>query len=178
MKMDTDAIVHRDTQEADVTKVSFQIWHIMTHYIMTYVIALKVSYWQAFNNFYFYLNKFLEETARVTWTFKYLYFENIFFSFYFFPEISPCFPNPCQNGGHCIRSGYSYTCNCVAGFTSDNCEDGMWYIERIKHSGRKGEREDLIILRCKILHTGMSIFLEGVILKWKWLLYAYFICQI
>lgn len=33
--------------------------------------------------------------------------------------------------------------------------------------GRKGEREDLIILRCKILHTGMSIFLEGVILKWK-----------
>lgn len=28
---------------------------------MTYVIALKVSYWQAFNNFYFYLNKFLEK---------------------------------------------------------------------------------------------------------------------
>ena len=86
MKMDTDAIVHRDTQEADVTKVSFQIWHIMTHYIMTYVIALKVSYWQAFNNFYFYLNKFLEETARVTWTFKYLYFENIFFFFLLFPR--------------------------------------------------------------------------------------------
>ena len=134
---------------------------------MTYVIALKVSYWQAFNNFYFYLNKFLEKLHVSLEHLNICILKIFFFSFYFFPEISPCFPNPCQNGGHCIRSGYSYTCNCVAGFTSDNCEDGMWYIERIKHSSRKGEREDLIILRCKILHTGMSIFLEGVILKWK-----------
>lgn len=134
---------------------------------MTYVIALKVSYWQAFNNFYFYLNKFLEKLHVSLEHLNICILKIFFFSFYFFPEISPCFPNPCQNGGHCIRSGYSYTCNCVAGFTSDNCEDGMWYIERIKHSGRKGEREDLIILRRKILHRGMSIFLEGVILKWK-----------
>ena len=83
-----------------------------------------------------------------------------FFSFYFFPEISPCFPNPCQNGGHCIRSGYSYTCSCVAGFTSDNCEDGMWYIERIKHSGRKGEREDLIIFKMQDF-THRHVYLSG-----------------
>lgn len=55
----------------------------------------------------------------------------------------------------------------MVGFILDNCEDGMWYIERIKYFGRKGEREDLIILRCKILYIGMFIFLEGVILKWK-----------
>ena len=48
----------------------------------------------------------------------------------------------------------------MAGFTSENCEDGMWYIERIKHSGRKGEREDLIIFKMQDF-THRHVYLSG-----------------
>lgn len=43
---------------------------------------------------------------------------------FWLPEISPCFPNPCQNGGECNSSGDSYTCKCQNGYTSENCQDG------------------------------------------------------
>lgn len=37
----------------------------------------------------------------------------------------PCVPNPCSNGGECMEYGETgYRCNCVAGFTGGNCEDG------------------------------------------------------
>ena len=35
-----------------------------------------------------------------------------------------CASSPCQNGGTCVNSFGSYSCNCDAGDTGDNCETG------------------------------------------------------
>ena len=38
------------------------------------------------------------------------------------PDIDECASSPCQNGGTCTDSVNSYTCNCDAGYSGDNCE--------------------------------------------------------
>ncbi|XP_061190204.1 uncharacterized protein LOC133198071 [Saccostrea echinata] len=35
---------------------------------------------------------------------------------------SPCFPNPCKNGGQCEVNGTKFSCTCLEGFKGDNCE--------------------------------------------------------
>ena len=40
-------------------------------------------------------------------------------------DIDDCTPNPCENGGKCVDGVDDYECDCVAGFTGDDCEDGM-----------------------------------------------------
>lgn len=36
--------------------------------------------------------------------------------------LDQCDPNPCQNGGTCVRGTYpDYTCECPQGFTGENC---------------------------------------------------------
>ncbi|XP_035687857.1 brevican core protein-like [Branchiostoma floridae] len=37
-------------------------------------------------------------------------------------DVDECASNPCQNGGTCTDGLNRYTCECVAGFTGDNCE--------------------------------------------------------
>lgn len=39
-------------------------------------------------------------------------------------EVSPCDSNPCPNNMTCARDGANYTCECMAGFTGLNCENG------------------------------------------------------
>ena len=36
-------------------------------------------------------------------------------------EINECTPNPCENGGTCIDLMNAYSCECVPGYTDDNC---------------------------------------------------------
>ncbi|XP_077978838.1 uncharacterized protein LOC144434258 [Glandiceps talaboti] len=36
--------------------------------------------------------------------------------------VDHCDPNPCQNGGTCTNLPSSYTCECEAHYTGDNCE--------------------------------------------------------
>ena len=36
-------------------------------------------------------------------------------------NINDCDPNPCENGGSCTDGVDSYSCTCVAGYTSDDC---------------------------------------------------------
>ena len=46
-----------------------------------------------------------------------------------FPDINECDPNPCLNGGTCVDSIGSYTCQCVSGFGGDDCDIGeCWNI--------------------------------------------------
>ena len=35
-----------------------------------------------------------------------------------------CTATPCQNGGTCLESGNSRTCDCIAGYTGEDCETG------------------------------------------------------
>ena len=37
---------------------------------------------------------------------------------------SPCNPNPCQHGGQCTGEGQTYLCECLSGYSGDNCQDG------------------------------------------------------
>ena len=53
-------------------------------------------------------------------------------NFVYFLELSPCVPNPCENGGQCSLSGSSYVCDCPVGFYQlGKCQDG----KRIKLFG-------------------------------------------
>ena len=36
-----------------------------------------------------------------------------------------CKATPCQNGGTCQQIGKNRTCDCVAGYTGEDCETGM-----------------------------------------------------
>jgi hypothetical protein len=47
-------------------------------------------------------------------------------------DINECSSNPCQNGGTCSNTPGSYTCNCAAGYTGDNCETMRGVITIIK----------------------------------------------
>ena len=38
--------------------------------------------------------------------------------------VGECASSPCQNGGTCVDSVNSYSCNCDAGFSGANCEAG------------------------------------------------------
>ena len=40
-----------------------------------------------------------------------------------FPDIDECNNTNC-NGGDCINTAGSYMCDCLEGFTGDNCERG------------------------------------------------------
>ena len=42
-----------------------------------------------------------------------------------FAEIDDCNPDPCENGGRCIDGLDTYICDCVLGYTGDNCESGI-----------------------------------------------------
>ena len=37
-------------------------------------------------------------------------------------DIDECASSPCRNGGTCVNGFGSYSCNCDAGYTGDNCE--------------------------------------------------------
>ena len=42
----------------------------------------------------------------------------------FLIDVDECASSPCQNGGTCVDVVNAYTCNCVPGYTGDNCETG------------------------------------------------------
>ena len=37
-------------------------------------------------------------------------------------DVDECVSSPCQNGGNCTDAVNGYTCVCVEGYTSNNCE--------------------------------------------------------
>ena len=45
----------------------------------------------------------------------------------------PCDPNPCQNGGSCIREGSRVKCVCADGYTGRRCESGNYQALHVHH---------------------------------------------
>ena len=41
------------------------------------------------------------------------------------PDIDDCANAPCLNGGTCHDGFNSFTCTCVAGYTGDDCGEGI-----------------------------------------------------
>ena len=39
-------------------------------------------------------------------------------------DVDECASSPCQNGGTCVDVVNAYTCNCVPGYTGENCDIG------------------------------------------------------
>ena len=39
-----------------------------------------------------------------------------------FLDIDECSSSPCENGGTCVDGVDVYTCECMAGYTGDQCE--------------------------------------------------------
>ena len=48
---------------------------------------------------------------------------------YVIADEDDCDPNPCQNGGSCIDAVGSYKCVCEDGYTGDNCQTGMCWVD-------------------------------------------------
>ena len=42
----------------------------------------------------------------------------------FFTDIDDCVNHTCANGGLCVDGVNSYSCNCTAGYTGDQCQTG------------------------------------------------------
>ena len=42
----------------------------------------------------------------------------------FLIDVDECASSPCQNGGTCVDVVNAYTCNCVPGYTGEDCETG------------------------------------------------------
>ena len=43
---------------------------------------------------------------------------------FIYPDIDECRNDPCQNGGTCVNSPGSYSCDCVEGYKGDHCQEG------------------------------------------------------
>ena len=54
----------------------------------------------------------------------FLYLAPFDFSFVLFTDINECVSNPCENGGTCQDAVNHYTCDCVTGYTGEECETG------------------------------------------------------
>ncbi|XP_052064601.1 fibropellin-1-like isoform X1 [Mytilus californianus] len=37
-------------------------------------------------------------------------------------QLTPCSSSPCEHGGNCSVTGYSFTCTCLHGFTGLQCQ--------------------------------------------------------
>ena len=46
----------------------------------------------------------------------------LFWWFYFFIEVSKCYPNPCMNAGKCYEDDAGYSCTCPLAFYGERCE--------------------------------------------------------
>ena len=42
--------------------------------------------------------------------------------FFTLTELNKCIPNPCRNGATCVRAINSYSCQCVAGYSGQDCQ--------------------------------------------------------
>lgn len=40
-------------------------------------------------------------------------------------DVEECVTSPCQNGGTCVEYFGGYACECVAGWTGENCRTGI-----------------------------------------------------
>ena len=62
-------------------------------------------------------------------------------------EIGDCSKKPCQNGGVCVDQGDGYLCDCVLGYTGDDCETGssLFNFVLLKKSTR--DTRELVFLR-------------------------------
>ena len=54
-------------------------------------------------------------------------------------DIDECAPDPCHNGGTCEDGVNEYTCQCSAGYTGTNCEDGKY--DHQQHNIKKKIRQ-------------------------------------
>ena len=43
-----------------------------------------------------------------------------------------CVNNPCQNGASCVNSDGGYSCQCAAGWTGDECNQGVFFCSSVK----------------------------------------------
>ena len=48
--------------------------------------------------------------------------DSLFFVYDFFSDINDCKGDVCQNSGTCVDLINNYRCECVPGFSGDNCE--------------------------------------------------------
>ena len=46
-----------------------------------------------------------------------------------FLDIDECASSPCANGGICIKGVDIFTCQCLAGYTGNDCETGEIFLE-------------------------------------------------
>ena len=61
-----------------------------------------------------------------------VYWNNVFLS----TDVNECASLPCNNGGTCIDGVNEYTCQCMAGYTGEDCKTSkcrLIYISRSYH---------------------------------------------
>ena len=49
----------------------------------------------------------------------------------YFSDVNECAPAPCQNGATCVDLVGRYRCDCVTGYSGNNCETSTNFISLI-----------------------------------------------
>lgn len=44
------------------------------------------------------------------------------------PDINDCVNHTCENGGSCVDGVNNYSCNCLVGFTGQQCQIGKFLL--------------------------------------------------
>lgn len=77
----------------------------------------------------------------------------------------PCDPLPCKNGGTCTANDevdVGYTCNCLPGYTGDNCENKKE--EPTTSPATQGVILDQSDNNSQLLYGGLAVFIAILVL--------------
>ncbi|GBM97571.1 hypothetical protein AVEN_32926-1, partial [Araneus ventricosus] len=68
----------------------------------------------------------------------------------------PCTEGPCQNGGACVLTGYSFKCECRNPYRGDFCEEDLCANDPCYNGGTCEMDGERYKCKCRFPYTGVN----------------------